>query len=257
MNFEAIFGLTMIPILLLLFVLYGFEAMFGFIAIIELFAVIIQLNLYFRSRNIYFLWMAVSLFIVFIFATDLALFGLDKMKAEFPALAVGVVLAAIIIIYIVANKKVKWRTREILELSAMPVSDVQDGFTERPHPLGKIQASGLEAEAFTTFIKKNLIAIPYIEDDVPFYSLTSDYWKQMGIRRSYKDDSWVSMDKNGNINVFIAKGDYLKYKDNFSFDQLCRSMGNLFVEFFTLFKRGDGLQIINRLNNLKLNPMIE
>ena len=257
MSIEAIFGLTMIPVLLLLFVLFGFEAMFGFIAVIELIAVIIQLNLYFRTRNIYFLWMALALFIVFIFAADMAWFGLDKMNAEFQVLAIGVILAAVLVIYIVFTKKIKWRTREILELSAMPVSDAKDGYTERPHPLGKLQLSRFEAEAFTAFIRKNLVAIPYTENDVTFYSLTNNYWNQMGFRKDYKHDSWISIDMEGNINVFISKEDYLKFKDKFSFDQLCYSMGNLFIEFFVMFKRGDGIQIIQRLNNLKLNPIIE
>ena len=164
MSIETIIGLGLGPVLLLLFVFSGVKAMFGFIAIVELIVMIIQLNLFFRSKNIAFLWMTFAFLIITVFAIDLAFFGLDKNKTEFPILAVGVIFAAIIIIYILANKKVKWRTREILELSAMPVSDVKNGFTERPHPSGRIEATNLEIEAFTAFIRKNLIAIPYVED---------------------------------------------------------------------------------------------
>jgi len=257
MSIETIIGLGLAPVLLLLFVLSGVNAMFGFIAIVELIVMFIQLNLFFRSRNFAFLWMALSFFIITIFAVEIAFFGLNKNNSEFPVLAVGVIFAAIIIIYILANKKIKWRTREILELSAMPVSDVKDGFTERPHPSGKIESTKLEIEAFTEFIRKNLIAIPYVEDENVVYSFTSNYWKQIGLKTGYKDESWVSIDKNGNVNSFISKSDYLKFKDNFSFDQLCNSMGNLFIEFFEIFRRGEGVQIISRLNDLRLNPIIE
>lgn len=257
MSIETIIGLGLAPILLLLFVLIGVNAMFGFIAIVELIAMIIQLNLFIRSRNIAFLWMALSFFIITVFAIDIAFFGLDKNKAEFPILAVGVIFATIIIIYILTSKKVKWRTREMLELSAMPVTDVKNGFTERPHPSGKIEATKLEVEAFTKFIRKNLIAIPYEEDENVVYSFTSNYWKQIGLKSGYEDESWVSIDKKGNVNSFISKNDYLKFKDDFSFDQLCNSMGSLFIEFFELFKRGEGVRIINRFNDLRLNPFIE
>ncbi len=257
MSIEIIIGLGLGPVLLLLFVLSGVKVMFGFIAIVELIVMIIQLNLFFRSKNIAFLWMAFAFFIITVFAIDLAFFGLDKNKAEFPILAVGVIFAAVIIIYILANKKVKWRTREILELSAMPVSDVENGFTERPSPSGTIEATNLEIEAFTDFIRRNLIAIPYVDKTNVVYSFTSNYWKKIGLKSGYEDESWVSIDRNGSVNVFISKSDYLKFNDNFSFDQLCNSMGNLFIEFFEMFKRGEGVLIISRLNNLRLNPFIE
>ncbi len=257
MSIETIIGLGLGPVLLLLFVFSGVKAMFGFIAIVELIVMIIQLNLFFRSKNIAFLWMTFAFLIITVFAIDLAFFGLDKNKTEFPILAVGVIFAAIIIIAILANKKVKWRTREILELSAMPVSDVKNGFTERPHPSGRIEATNMEIEAFTAFIRKNLIAIPYVEDENIVYSFTSNYWKQIGLKSGYEDESWVSIDHNGNVNSFISKNDYMKFKNDFSFDQLCNSMGNLVIEFFEMFKRGEGVRIISRLNNLRLNPFIE
>ena len=145
----------------------------------------------------------------------------------------------------------------MLELAAMPVKHKQNGFTERPLPSGKINGTQEEVDAFALFLQKHLIAMPHVENSETFFSLTSTYSKQIGLKRGYKDESWVSFGQNGKVNVFIPKRDYLQYKDAFSFDQLCTNLGNLFVEFFELYRQGDGVRIIDRLNALKLNPIIE
>lgn len=257
MNVEAIIGISMVPILLIIFVFFGVRAMFGFIAFIELMVLGIQVNLYIRSKNSAFIWIALAIFVIFVFALDLAFFGLDKSKPEVPALSVGVIIAAGVVIYQIVTRRVKWRTREIMELSAMPVSDSRSGFTERPLSVGKIDANKLELEAFTNFIRKKLIAIPYMEEELIIYSLTSNYWKQIGLKRGYEDESWVSIDGDGSVNAYISKYDYLKFKDQFTFDQLCQSLGELFVEFFNMYKRGEGTLIMKRFDDLRLNPFIE
>jgi len=50
---------------------------------------------------------------------------------------------------------------------------------------------------------------------------------------------------------------YQKYRDTYSFDQLCEQLGLTFVDFLELFKRGEGSKIIDKLNSLRLNPIIE
>lgn len=256
-SIETIIGIFMLPVILVLFLFFGFRAMFGFIALVELVALIIQLSLYLRSKNPAFLWMAISFAMVLVFAIYLSLFGIDKSRNEYPILAAGVILAALVVIYLIITKKIKWRTREILELSAMPVSEAEDGFTERPMPVGKIDATRIEMESFTHFIRKHLIAIPYYEEDTVIFSLTSNYWKQIGVRKGYDDESWVSIDGEGHVNAYISKQDYMKFKDRFSFDQLSLSLGKLFAGFFEMYKRGEGHKILRSFNDLRLNPFIE
>jgi hypothetical protein len=159
--------------------------------------------------------------------------------------------------YHLLNKKLKWRTREILELALMPVNETNNGFTERPLPAGKVNATETEREAFARFIFKNLIAVPYHDNGSIIFSLTHSYWKQLGLKKGYADDSRVLFDRNGNVSVFVTKNDYLLFRDTFSFDQVCAALGNLFTEFFELFRQGDGIRIIDRLNALKLNPITE
>jgi len=257
MNIEHYIGLALGPVLIVAFLWGGVEGAFYVIAGIELLALIIQINLYFRTKNVAYLAMAFAFLIITIFALFIAINGLQESKEQLAPLAAGVIFASIIILYVVLSKKIKWRTREILELAAMPVSDTKNGFTGRPLPSGKIEGSQQEIEAFALFLQKHLIAISHVENGETFFSLTSTYSKQIGLKRGYKDESWVSFGKDGKVNVSIPKGDYLQYKDAFSFDQLCGNLGNIFINFFELFKQGEGVRIIDRLNSLKLNPITE
>lgn len=257
MTTESIIGISVFPVLVFFFLFLGIRAAFGFMAVVELVSIIIQVTLYIRTRNINFLWLALSLTLLFIFVLYVALFGLDNARRITGALAMLVIAAAVVAVSIVARKKIKWRTREILELAAMPVSGVEDGFTERPIPAGSVETNSLELEAFIAFMRENLIAVPYIEGDIVVFSFTSNFWKQTGLKKGYEGETWVSVDQKGRISASISKKDYLQYKHRFSFDQLCSSLGKLIEEFYDLFKRGEGKQVIERFDRLGLNPFIE
>lgn len=256
-NPEHIIGILLIPTIIILVIFGGIKLMFGFVAVIEFLAMIIQIRIYFRTRNTGFLWMALAFLLLTVFVALLAYYGIDKNIVELKVSAFLVILSSVIIFIILFSKTIKWRTREMLELAAMPVNSTEDGFTQRPLPLVKIETSEFEKRAFAEFVKQRLIAIPYFEDKKVIFSLTSKYLKQIGFKRGYEDESWIAIDQSGNVSVFISKSDYLKYKDTFSFDQLCASLGNIFIEFFEMFKKGEGIRIINKLNSLKLNPFIE
>lgn len=145
----------------------------------------------------------------------------------------------------------------MLELAAFRVNETRNGYTGRPFPIGRIDATSSEIESFAGFISKNLIAIPYRDSGSIIFSLSSSYMKQNGLKRGYDDESWVSISDTGEVNAFISKEDYLQYKEEFSFDQLCSNLGNLFIEFYELYKKGDGSRIMDRLNALNLNPIAE
>jgi hypothetical protein len=257
MSIESMFGLVMLPVIIMLFLFAGHRVAFGFIAFVELIAAALQVSFYIRTRNIHFIWMALALGMIFIFALALSVYGIDRARSMAPPLSMLVILASILIIYIISKRKVKWRTREILELSAMPVSGMENGFTERPLAAGRIEMTDLELESFAAFARENQIAIPYFEEDAVIFSLTSNYWKQIGLMDGYEDESWVRIDRDGQVSASISKSQYLKFKSHFSFDQLCQSLGMLFINFFELYKRGEGKKIIERCDNLGLNPFIE
>lgn len=153
------------------------------------------------------------------------------------------------------SKKVKWRKREILELAAHPVEDAKNGFTARPKPAGKAEFSREDILGFARFLAKNLIAIPYVEKDRVVLVIPKNRLKHIfNLKNDCSNETYISFAYNGNVTVNITKQDYLQYKDALAFDQLIDSMGNLFVEFLELFKKGEAVRIIDKMNDLKLNP---
>jgi hypothetical protein len=78
----------------------------------------------------------------------------------------------------------------------------------------------------------------------------------LGIKKDYLEDTWVAIDYDGNISVNITEDDYLLFKQDLDFDQLCQSLGDVFIEFLELSKNGQESQIIDRMNALRLNPFV-
>jgi len=66
----------------------------------------------------------------------------------------------------------------------------------------------------------------------------------------------VAIDYEGNISVNITQEDYLLFKQDLDFDQLCQSLGNVFVEFLEYSKSGQETRIIDRMDSLRLNPFM-
>ncbi len=67
--------------------------------------------------------------------------------------------------FLMVKKKLKWRYHEVLELAAKPVEEVTNGFTPRPLPIGKISGSNSEIKDFAEFCRKNLMALPFSEEN--------------------------------------------------------------------------------------------
>jgi hypothetical protein len=66
----------------------------------------------------------------------------------------------------------------------------------------------------------------------------------------------VAIDYDGNVTVNITEVDYLLFKQDLDFDQLCQSLGNVITEFLELSKQGQNSQIIDRMNALRLHPFL-
>jgi hypothetical protein len=160
------------------------------------------------------------------------------------------------VIVLNVTRRTKWRGREVFELAAQNVEDVADGFTSRPLPVGKVEASKTYILSFAEFLKRNLIAMPYIEElRVILVPVMMGREHGFLFRRyiDYRDKTWVSIDFQGNVSVNISRNDYLNYQENYSFDQLCDGMGKVFIDFFEMYRKGEEIRIINRLNSLRIN----
>ena len=175
-----------------------------------------------------------------------------------PAIALALLFTVVFLlgtIYLLLTKKVKWRGREILEMAAAPIEETGDGYTNRPMPGGKTSFSKQQIVEFAEFASRNLIAIPFIGDNkVVFVPLMMgrEFGYILGLKKDYMDGTWVSFDFDGNVSVNISHRDYMQYQEALSFDQLCTSMGDLFIDFIETYQRGDGVRIVNRMNSMRV-----
>ncbi len=160
--------------------------------------------------------------------------------------------------FLAINRKLRWRGEEVFELAALPIEDIKDSFSARPRPAGKVPVSKTEMIRFVDFITKNLIAFAFREENRVVFVLTlpgNDLPYLLGTKKDYLNDTWVAIDYDGNITVNITEEDYLLFKMDLDFDQICQSLGDLFSEFLELSKKGQESRIIDRMNSLRLFPL--
>jgi hypothetical protein len=138
--------------------------------------------------------------------------------------------------------------RRILERAARPVDDAKNGFTQRPYPSGKAVYSKGEIFGFAEFLKSHLIAIPFVESNGIALAFPDDWLGRLyDMHGSYLDDTRVIFQFNGQVSAQITEKDYKKYHEELTFDQLCSSLGNMFIEFMELYKNGEGDRILEKI----------
>ncbi|MCU0461013.1 MAG: hypothetical protein MUF36_03190 [Bacteroidales bacterium] len=159
------------------------------------------------------------------------------------------------LLYFLFTKRAKWKGREVFELASMAIEPLPDGFTERPRPAGSISYTRDELMGFSAFLNRNLVAMPYYEDNsVVFVPVKmGDEFSFLLNREKFRHNrSWIAFDFHGNVTVNISRKDYLDYKEELSFDQLCGNFGNLFIQFMEYYRKGEAERILYKLNELGL-----
>ena len=136
-----------------------------------------------------------------------------------------------------------------LDLAAKPVMETTDGYTNRPYPVGKSQYAREEVIAFAGYLHKNLIASSYIEEDRVVLVFSNGLFQYIPFfKPNFQALTYVSFHEQGNISVNFARKDYKKYWDEITFDQLCNSFGNIIIDFFHAFKKGEGELFFKKMN---------
>jgi len=159
-------------------------------------------------------------------------------------------------VLLAVTKRIKWRGREVLELAAAEVEQAQNGYTGRPLPVGKTDLAQQDVLGFAEFARRHLIAATYLDRDrVAFVPVREGKEPPfiLGLKNDYVGETWVCFDSSGNVSANISQADYLDYRQALSFDKLCQSLGDLFVEFVGLFQRGDKVRILDRLDAVGLS----
>jgi len=167
-------------------------------------------------------------------------------------LAVLVLGFLVWLVVLAASKRGKWRGRDLLELAAQSVAETAvEGYTSRPRPVGKVDVTPRELRDFAEFARRELIALPRHEPHrVVLVSVLTgrEPGYVLGLRKNLDEETWVAIDDAGNVSVHIAKRDYLLYREDLAFDELCVSFGQVFIEFLMLFQQGKSVRITDQLN---------
>lgn len=179
---------------------------------------------------------------------------------EFPTTTKVLIATTIILfnwlLYLNNKRKLKWRGREILELAANNVDQTNGSFTERPLPTGKVDFSQHDLEEFARFFERKLLGLVYREDSrIVFMPLKykNEYFALFNPSYNYHEKTWVAISYNGNVSVNISKMDYLDYKKDLAFDQLCNSLNDVIIDFIALFIEGKEVRIIDQMDELKIS----
>lgn len=228
----------------------------GLIVVLFMFALYALFSIwtYAQTRNIgYFgAFLFQSLMVTYFLTVPYGLMPLGKKEAWFFYFFGIIVL--VWLIYMMATGKSKWKGKNVFELAALQVNETVTGFTDRPRPAGKIEYTKSELFGFAEFLKRNLIALPYSEDNslvfVPV-KMGDEYTFMLGFAGDYRYHSWISFDYDGNVSASISKKDYLAFTEELAFDQLCDSLGKLFIEFMAYYKKNETERILHKLNSLK------
>jgi len=178
-----------------------------------------------------------------------------KINIEFKLALLFTYVFMFWIIYLVFQKKLKYRGREIMELAAWDVEEGPNTYTERPRPAGKTDYSKYDIIDFANYMKKILACMAYQEDNrillVPIKA-GKEFNMLYNPRYDYLKQTWISFDFGGQVSVHISQKDYLDFKEDLAFDHLCESLGQLMITFADFYISGSKIRILDRLNSVKI-----
>ena len=245
-------------VLALVSVIFGIESGFKVLGlIICIYSFFLGFWFYLRTKNIHFL---VVFFYMFFFS--LLLFSIEVPQLD-GRLGLNVYAKIFLVlmyffglwlIFLLGRKKIKWKGREVMELAAREVEEGEGSYTERPKPFDKIDINRFELIDFAKFLNRNLIFLTNTDENgitmMPIKE-GKEYSLIFG-DPSLPDNTWIKIDNDGRITLKVSQQDYLDYKYDLSFDQLTESLGNLIKEFALLFKKGEEVRILDKINTVKV-----
>ncbi|OFY66630.1 MAG: hypothetical protein A2V64_02540 [Bacteroidetes bacterium RBG_13_43_22] len=210
-----------------------------------------------RTRNLSYLAGSLYQLLIGLFTVSRPRYPLfQSFNLQVSQIIVVCLLASTIwLLYLFFTKRAKWKGREVFELASISTEPQSDGFTERPRPAGSTSYTKDELIGLAAFLSRNLVAMPYYEDNrVVFVPVKMDdeFNYLFNPEKFRQNRSWIAFDYQGNVTVNISHKDYLDYKEELSFDQLCENLGKLFIHFMEYYRKGEADRIIYKLNELGL-----
>jgi hypothetical protein len=108
-----------------------------------------------------------------------------------------------------------------------------------------------DALGLARYLKKYVVAFPVVESGRVVLVIPEYMWRHLiFFKSSYDKSTYVAFMDSGEVTVRIAKKDYLKYREELTFDQLCASLGDLFKRFMLWYKTKEPGRILDELNSV-------
>ncbi len=116
--------------------------------------------------------------------------------------------------------------RQVLELAARPVDELGNGFTPRPYPAGKWKYTEDEITRFGKFLMKHRITTTFTENDCVVLAISGFSWRYFLYGKpNIQNMTCVAFDFSGNVSVNITQKDYQKFRSQLTFDRAVRLTG--------------------------------
>jgi len=253
-------GIFSVIIFVLTSITWGPRIGFFVLGSIILFYALLIFYTYYRTRHT---WTLISTIYMFTYGSlllSIAPHMIIGSKINFPLeskiLLVLTILLFWWLLYLSFTRKLKWRGREILELAAYNIEQTDGSFTPRPLPTGKVNISKSDLNDFARYFQKNLLGLAYWEDSrIVFMPLKykNEYFALFNPNYNYHEKTWIAINYNGNVSVNISKMDYLDYKEDLAFDELCKSLSDVIVDFLELYIDGREVRILDKMDELRIN----
>lgn len=254
----AIVPLSILPIFGISLLIFGIPTGLDILAVLMWIFSLFYLYVFVRTWNAALLVVVGDgLFFGFLIMVLEPNYGMNRAGSmEFRAAYLsGLIFFGVVLIYLAYTRKLKWRGREIFELAGEFVEEIGNGYTSRPRPVGKVEYSPQQIRSFARFCGRHMIALPYKTSTnitlVPI-KMGEEFGRILGLSGDFRDATWVNFDMDGEVSVHIAQKDYLDYREPLVFDQLCESLGQVFIDFFELYIKGEGVRVVDRMDDLKL-----
>jgi len=164
-------------------------------------------------------------------------------------LILGIFIVFLFPILIYIPRELESNSRRLFEVAANPIDETGNGFTARPYPAGQAKYTKEEITGFAKFLTNKLIAVSHFTVDKVILTFSTGLSHFSNIDLSAT--SYISFDFTGNLSVNISKKDYQQYRAQFTFDQLCNSLAELFRMFLFLYQNGDREQIVELLKTVE------
>jgi hypothetical protein len=244
----------------LAYTLFGLETGLNTLGgLVLIYSVVIGLWHYVKTNNPFFLvsfayMFILGLFLIILEPGMLKRYG-GRLDSQAGFLMVLVYFLLLWLLFLLINKRLKWRGREIMELAAIDVMEGEDSYTDRPRPVGKIKGSRSEIAGFAKYLRRKLIFMTSEESDrvimVPV-KMGQEFKILYKSNIDTVDNTRVTIDFEGNVSVHISKRDYLDYRDDLSFHRLSESLGNLVIDFYDQYIKREEVRIIDKINSIKV-----